>query len=166
MGESSIEREERKKRLEELLRERKKKEEKIESERRIADMLELFPDKDKVEILCEKESNKVETKLTDSFPIAWYGRIDWGKLNNKIVIPNEEIQNIPYILLQQGLENISPVYLIVGLYGYPVVKTSISTILDNIEEIMCMGPDQYIYCPLSKYVIEFFHDDVITVGWL
>lgn len=160
-----MEREERKRRLEELLRERKKKEEKIESERRIAETLELFPDKDKVEILDEKESDKVETEMTDIFPIAWYGRINWDKLNNKIVIPNEEIQNIPYILSQQGLKDKLPVYLIVGLYGYPVVKTSLTTILDNIEEIMCMGPDQYIYCPLSKYVIEFFHDDVITAGW-
>ncbi|WP_409292791.1 hypothetical protein [Peribacillus sp. SCS-37] len=161
-----MEREERKRRLEELLRDRKKKEEKIESERQIAEILDLFSDHDQVEILDEKESNKIETEMTDIFPIAWYGRIDWGQLNNKIVIPDEEIQLIPNILSQQGLKNTLPVYLIVGLFGYPVAKTSLSAILDNIDEIMCMGPDQYIYCPLSKYVIEFFHDGVITVGWL
>lgn len=70
-----MERHERKKRLEELLRERKKNEEKLDTERRITEMLELFPDKDKVEILDEKESDKVETEMTECFPIAWYGRI-------------------------------------------------------------------------------------------
>lgn len=161
-----MEREERKRRLEEILKERKKNEEKLETERRITEMLELFPDKDKVEILDEKESDKVETEMTECFPIAWYGRIDWDRLSNKIVIPNEDISNIPFFLSQQSLENTLPVYIIVGLYKYPVVKTSLTTALDNIEEIMSMGPDQWIYCPFSKYVIEFFHDNIISVGWL
>lgn len=39
-------------------------------------MLELFPEKDKVDILDENESDKIESNMTDCFPIAFWGRID------------------------------------------------------------------------------------------
>ncbi|MCG3087699.1 hypothetical protein [Sporosarcina cyprini] len=159
-------REERKKRLEEMVRARKMNEDKLENDRRISELRELFPAGKAVEILDVKESEHVETEMTDRFPIAWYGRIDWDKMSNKRVLAYEELQHITDILSRQGLDHTLPVYVIVGLHGYPLVKTSLTTTMESIEEIMYMGPDQYIYCPLSNYVIEFFHDDVITLGWL
>ncbi|KGR85522.1 hypothetical protein [Lysinibacillus odysseyi] len=159
-------REERRKRLEELLKERKMKENKLEAERRIAEMLALFPDQANVEILDDKESDRVENEMTEVFPFAWYGRIDWNQWSNKMIIANEDIADIPAIISSLNIDNAIPVYLIVGIYKYPLAKTSLPAVLDNIEEVMSMGADQYIYCPLSKYVIEFSHDDIITLGWL
>lgn len=159
-------REERKRRLEELLSARKENEEKLENERRIAEIRELFPLDEAVEILDAKESEQVEIEMTDRFPIAWYGRIDWDKMSNKSVLAYQELQRITDILSRQGLDHTLPVYVIVGLHGYPLAKSSLKTTIKSMEEIMYMGPDQYIYCPESNYVIEFFHDDVITLGWL
>jgi hypothetical protein len=104
--------------------------------------------------------------MVECFPIASWARIDWEKVTNKIIIPNEDILNISSILFKQSLDLSTPVYLKVGLYKYPLVKASLATILESIEDIMDMGPDQYIYSPSSKYVIEFFHDDIITLGWI
>ncbi len=127
-------------------------------------MLELFPESENVAILNESEGYKIESDMIDCFPFAWWGRIDWEKMTNKIIISNEDKLNIPTILSLQSLDTSAPVYLIVGIYKYPLVKTSLSTLLQN--NIIDMGPDQYIYCPSSSFVIEFFHDDVITLGWM
>ncbi|AVK85952.1 hypothetical protein C3943_21885 [Lysinibacillus sp. B2A1] len=159
-------REERKTRLEYLIQERKKHEEKLEKEQQISVMLELFPEKSTVDILDESESEKIESKMTNCFPIAFWGRIDWEKVSKKIILTKEDILNIPTVLTNQSLDISIPVYLIVGIYKYPLVKTSLLTILESIEDIMDMGPDQWIYSPTLRYVIEFCHDDVITIGWI
>lgn len=159
-------REERKTRLEYLIQERKKHEEKLEKEQQISVMLELFPEKSTVDILDESESEKIESKMTNCFPIAFWGRIDWEKVSKKIILTKEDILNIPTVLTNQSLDISIPVYLIVGIYKSPLVKTSLLTILESIEDIMDMGPDQWIYSPTLRYVIEFCHDDVITIGWI
>ncbi|ATP41093.1 hypothetical protein CSE16_14095 [Solibacillus sp. R5-41] len=61
-------------------------EENLEKEKRISEILELFPEKDKVDILDESESDKIESKVTDCFPIEFWGRIDWEKVNKKLFL--------------------------------------------------------------------------------
>jgi hypothetical protein len=161
-----VNREDRKKRLEYLIQERKKQEEKLQREKQTTEMLDLFPKKDNVDILDEIESDKIESNMTDCFPIAFWGRIDWEKVNNKIILTTKEILNIPTVLSNHSLDTSFPVYLIVGIYKYPVVKTSLFRILESIEDIIDMGPDQWIYSPSLRYVIEFCHDEVITIGWI
>lgn len=34
------------------------------------------------------------------------------------------------------------------------------------EDIMDMGLEQWIYSPSLRYVVEFCHDEVITIGWI
>ncbi|MDW2878248.1 MULTISPECIES: CDI toxin immunity protein [Bacillaceae] len=159
-------REDRKKRLEFLIQARKQKEEKEQREKRIVEMLALFPGKNNVEILDEIQSDKIERDMTDCFPIASWGRIDWEKVNNKLIIPTKETSSIPTILLNQSMDTTVPVYLMVGEYQYPVVKTTLLTILECIEGVMYIGPDQWIYCPSLRYVIEFCHDDEVGIGWM
>lgn len=161
-----VNREDRKKRLDHLIQERKKQEEKMQREKQITEMLELFHEKDGVEILSEIESDKIESNMTDCFPIAFWGRIDWEKVNNKIILTTKDILNLPTVLSNQALDMTVPVYLIVGIYKYPVVKTSLFTILECIEDVMYMGPDQWIYCPSLRYVVEISHDDVVSIGWI
>ncbi|WP_409303983.1 hypothetical protein [Peribacillus sp. SCS-155] len=159
-------REERKKRLEHLLQERKKQEEELHKEQQITEILEVFHEKDKVDILDESESDRITSNMTSCFPIAFWGRIDWEKVKNKLVLTSEDILTIPAVLSNLSLDISVPVYLIAGEYNSPVVKTSLSTILENVEAVMYMGPDQWIYGPDLKYIIEFCHDGVITIGWI
>ncbi|WP_339147160.1 MULTISPECIES: hypothetical protein [unclassified Sutcliffiella] len=70
-----MKREDRRKRLEQIFQERKKQEEKSQREKQITEMLELFPKKDTVEILDEIESDKIESNMTNCFPISSWGRI-------------------------------------------------------------------------------------------
>lgn len=159
-------REDRRKRLEQLILERKKHEEKLEREKQINELLELFPEKNNVEILDEIESDKLESNMTDCFPIAFWGRIDWKNVENKTIFTTKDILNIPTVLSNQSLDTSAPVYLIVGIYKYPVVKTNLSKILESIDDVMYMGPDQWIYCPSQRYVVEINHDDEVCIGWI
>jgi hypothetical protein len=161
-----VKREDRRKRLEHLIQERKKQKEKLQREKQITEMLELFPEESDVEILDEVESDKIESNMTDCFPIASWGRIDWEKVDNKIIFTTEDILNIPTALSNKSLDITVPVYLIVGEYKYPVVKTTLFTILDFIEDVMYVGPDQWIYCPSLRYVVEINHDDIVSIGWI
>lgn len=159
-------REDRRRRLEQLIQVRKKQEEKLQKEKQIAEMLELFPKESNVEILDEVESDKIESNMTDCFPIASWGRIDWEKVDNKIIFTTKDILNIPTFLSNKSLDITVPVFLIVGIYKYPIVKTNLFTILDCIEDVIYMGPDQWIYCPSLRYVVEIDHDKIVSIGWI
>lgn len=159
-------REERKKRLEYLIQERKKNEEKFQREQQTMELLGLFPDKEDVVILDENESDKIESNMTECFPLAFWGRIDWEKVRNKIILTTKDIHLIPSLISNQSFDTASPVYLIAGEYKYPVVKTSLLTIMENVEDVMYIGPDQWIYSPSFRYVVEISHDDEITIGWI
>jgi hypothetical protein len=161
-----VNREERKKRLEYLIHERKKNEEKLQREQQTMELLGLFPEKEDVVILDESESDKIESNMTECFPFAHWGRIDWEKVRNKIILTTKDVRLIPSLISNQSFETASPVYLIVGIYKYPVVKTSLLTIMENVVDVMYMGPDQWIYSPSFRYVVEISHDDEITIGWI
>ncbi|WP_078554353.1 hypothetical protein [Bacillus alkalicellulosilyticus] len=157
--------EDRRRRLEQLIQERNKQEEKMQKKNQIAELLELFPKESNVEILDEVESDKIESNMTDCFPIASWGRIDWEEVDNKIIFTTKDILNIPTVLSNKSFDITVPVYLIVGKYKYPVVKTNLLTILDCIEDVIYMGPDQWFFCPSLRYVVEIDHDDIVSIGW-
>ena len=156
-------REERNQRLAFLIEERKIHDKKVVRERQIIEILELFPKKDSVEILDESESDQIEESMTNCFPIAFWGRIDWEKVDHKIILTTEDLWDIPSILSTR-FDTSVPVYLMAGIS--PVIKVSLFSILESMEGIMDMGPDQWVYSPSLKYVIEFCHDGVITIGWI
>uniref|UniRef100_UPI0033838625 CDI toxin immunity protein n=1 Tax=Sutcliffiella sp. FSL R7-0096 TaxID=2921670 RepID=UPI0033838625 len=70
-----------------------------------------------------------------------------------------------YKSLSNGLYCIFRV-LFRGIYNYPIVKTTIFTILDCIEDVIGMGLDQWIYCPSLRYVVEICHDDEVSISWI
>ncbi|MDM5326964.1 hypothetical protein [Neobacillus sp. CF12] len=126
-------REERKKRIEYLVQKRKKQEEKLRREQQITEILEVFPEKEKVEILDDSESGTITRNMTGCFPIAFWGGIDWDKVHNKIFLTSDDIFTIPTVLSNHSFDTSVPVYLIAGDYNTPVVKTSLFTILEKLR---------------------------------
>ncbi|WHX98008.1 hypothetical protein [Neobacillus sp. DY30] len=120
----------------------------------------------KVDILADRESGAITRNMTGCFPIASWGRIDWDKVHNKIGLTSDDIFTIPAVLSYHSFDISVPVYLLADEYNTPVVKTSLFTILEKVEDVMCMSPDQWIFSPHLKYVIEFCHDGEITIGWI
>jgi hypothetical protein len=51
-----------------------------------------------------------------------------------------------------------------GLWNSPVIQTTLVKALSNIEEVMEVGSDQWIYALDRSFVIEFYHEGEIIIG--
>ncbi|MGE8006057.1 hypothetical protein [Lysinibacillus sp. NPDC093216] len=167
-----VNREERQKRLNEILEVRKQKEiiqDRIKKENEVKDLLqEVFGETEIFEILDSKKSDLIVEDFSGNFPIAFWNRIDWGNVGvNRVEINDQEITSIPSHLMSKGFDTSTPIYIFWGYDSHPCVKTKMTKeLLSNIKEIVWLGNDLYIYCQTQKYVIEFFHDDTINIGWV
>ncbi|MGX2962021.1 CDI toxin immunity protein (plasmid) [Peribacillus sp. JNUCC 23] len=164
--------EERQKRLSELLTARKQKEifqQKMKKEKEVKDLFEeVFDNLLEIEILDTNKSDLIVENFSGTFPIAFWNRIDWDKGNvNKLELNIQDIKNIPLMLHSKGFDTTTPIYAFWGYDDYPCVKTSLTTqMLSKIDDIIWLGIDLYIYCPTQRFVIEFFHDDSVNIGWI
>ena len=165
-------REERQKRLNEILEARKQQEiiqERIKKENEVKVLLqEVFGETAVFEILDANKSDLIVEDFSGKFPIAFWNRIDWknGRVN-RVEINEQEIKNVSSILFSKGFDISTPIYIFWGYDSHPCIKTKLTIeLLSNIKEIVWLGNDLYIYCPTQKYVIEFFHDDTVNIGWV
>ena len=164
--------EERQKRLKEIFKARKRKEiiqEGIQKENGVKVLLqEVFGETEVFEILDSNKSNLIVEDFSGNFPIAFWNRIDWENGSvNRVEIHDQDIKSISSILISKGFDTSTSIYIFWGSGSHPCVKTILTNeLLSNIEEIVWLGTDLYIYCPTQKFVIEFFHDDTVNIGWV
>lgn len=120
------------------------------------------------EILGSNNSHSIVEDFSENFPIAFWIRIDWeNPIVNRVEVNDQEIKSIPSFLISKGFDTSIPIYIFWGYDSYPCVKTKLTgELLSNIEDIVWLGNDLYIYCLTQKYVIEFFHDDTVNMGWI
>ncbi|MGF6953387.1 hypothetical protein QF028_005892 [Neobacillus sp. B4I6] len=106
--------------------------------------------------------------MGETFPIAFWNRIDWADSSvNRMEINEKDISRIPLLLKEKGFNPSSSIYVFWGYDDFPCVKTRLTTgLLNKFDEIIWLGSDMYYYCPVQKYLIEFFHDDSINIGWI
>lgn len=164
--------EERQKRLNEIVEERKQKEiiqQAIQKENEVKILLqEVFGETELFEIIDSNNSNSIVEDFSENFPIAFWNRIDWANaIVNRVELNDQRIKSIPSLLISKGFDTSIPIYIFWGYDNYPCVKTKLTEeLLCNIEDIVSLGNDLYLYCLTQKYVIEFFHDDTINIGWI
>jgi hypothetical protein len=154
------ERNKRKKRMQELLQ-KNKESRKLEIEPLLKECVEVL--QSNVEILSQVESEEMYYALQKAFPFTSSGRIEWDNFRNKIKVAN--LQDIIGILSEKYKARD---YDIVTLWGYgnsPVIRTNLQNAIKHIEAINAIGSDQWAYCHLYKFVIEFYHDDSIVIGF-
>lgn len=164
--------EERQKRLNEILEERKQKEltqQAIQKENEVKNLLqEVYGETELFEVLDSNNSNLIVQDFSENFPIAFWNRIDWeNALVNRVELNDQGIKSIPSLLISEGFDTSVPIYIFWGYDNHPCVKAKLTKeLLSNIEEIVWLGHDLYLYCLTQKYVIEFFHDDTVNIGWI
>ncbi|SFC39147.1 hypothetical protein SAMN05443252_103192 [Bacillus sp. OV322] len=157
--------EQQKAKLARLLHVQKQKAEEQERMRLVAEVLNSFDIRDDVFPLTKEDGDLIMNEFVQTFPIAEWGRIDWEKVKNKVKIKDWNTGSIKDVLRIQGFDLTQQAYLLYSSGDFPFVKTSVQRILSNFEELTWIGWDQFIYCPTSRYVIEYFHDGDITIGW-
>lgn len=151
--------------LEGLLHIQKMKTEEKQRARLEAELLELFDIRDDVLPLSKEDEELIMDEFVHVFPVTEWGRVDWSKVESKVSFEDEDIDSIKDVFIAQGLDLSQEVFLLFVYGDFPFVKTSLQRILVNLEEVRGSGSDQFIYCPTSKFVIEYFHDGDITIGW-
>ena len=117
-----------------------------------------------VEVLPINQRNEHSRLMTKEYPISINGRIDWAKVGykQKVNSCNEIIS-----VLQKHFDSVNLDVLIIWDGAHlPVLKSNLSKILMYIDDVTAVGFDIWLFCPEQKYVIEFYHEDEITVAYL
>ncbi|WP_457807048.1 CDI toxin immunity protein [Bacillus atrophaeus] len=115
---------------------------------------------DDKEILSEELTEKYYELLTNRFPFTSWGRIKWEEVRCHQSIDYEE--EIDEWLDVHPFKDRN----IIILWGYgeqPALRTSLDNALNVIDDVTAVGADTFMFSE-SEYVIEFFHDDDVTIG--
>ena len=119
-------------------------------------------------VLTEDDTTKIFAQLESCFPMVYiaesiWSRVDWSKISNKYTI-DADINKTIEILKSNNLNIDNNVFILWNEATLPVVETKLNKILENIDDVIAVGFDTWIYCPYSNYLIEFYHENEITLG--
>lgn len=117
-----------------------------------------------VTILSKEESNNLWKIFKQRLPIVFWGRIDWNKIDKKFII-NSPTEIIPTLeqLSQKSLD--LSIYILWNDASVPVIKTDLHSAIAFIDDITCVGPDTWFLNLEEGYIVEFFHEGEIVVGY-
>lgn len=110
-------------------------------------------------ILSEKQTSDIFENMSNNFPITEWGRIDWDKLLKK-----KKITSIDEII--KNLDTKEEIYILWDEASLPSVKTNLENILNVIDVVTVVSFDTWLYSPKKGYVIEFYHENEINIGWI
>lgn len=114
------------------------------------------------EIMSMNVTEEIFQLFEDAFPITKWGRIDWDKVSKKIKIKSiDEVDDCLEKLIKNFDTNI---FIIWNDASLPAIKTDLNDTLKVINDITAVSFDTWLFCPSSKYIIEFFHEGEITIG--
>lgn len=116
------------------------------------------------QVLSEHETQKISQLFEQLYPITYWGKIDWEKFTNKIVIGYDHNEIIP--ALEAFLKCQSPKYsYIVWSRGdIPIINTKFKNIIDYFDDVVCVGFETFIFDPYEGLIIEILSDGKITAG--
>lgn len=117
------------------------------------------------QVLPLDESQKVSNLFCQLFPLTDWGKIDWGKIEQKMTVEK------PYQIIP-ALEKLIPgtidksVYIEWSDNDIPAIAADLDTVIDNFCDVSCVASEKFIFNPLAGYIIEERSFDTITVGVL
>ncbi|MEK3770861.1 hypothetical protein MKY14_20170 [Paenibacillus sp. FSL R5-0887] len=119
---------------------------------------------DGTEIVTIQKTEELFSQLVSFFPVTSWGRINWDNISRcyEISKPQEVLSIIENEF--SGDFN-SKVFLLWNYTDAPSVYTELSQVLNNIDDVTAVGSDTWIFCPSSGYVIEYFHEGQVMLGF-
>ncbi len=114
-------------------------------------------------VLSHKETDILFSELSKQFSFTRWGRIDWTSVEHKLLATS--VSEILSLLLSNGKEISEAIFILWDQVKLPAIKSNIYTVLSYIDEVTIVSFDTWIFCPDNKYVIEFYHEGDITIGW-
>ena len=56
-------------------------------------------------------------------------------------------------------------YILWDEVSLPAVRTNLVKAIDVVDDVTAVSFDTWIFCSSENYVIEFYHENEIRVGW-
>ncbi|AIQ53748.1 CDI toxin immunity protein [Paenibacillus sp. FSL R7-0331] len=103
-------------------------------------------------------------RLVEAYPITQWGRIDWnlvhehypvGSIKEAIEILNSKIEKAHEMQMNILWNNTDS----------PSVLVNLRQLEKHLDDILAVGSDTWVVCPDFSFVIEFFHDGKIVLGF-
>lgn len=114
-------------------------------------------------VLSKKERYILFKEVMKQFPFTRWGRIDWALVERKMSAAS--VAEVLPLLVSSGIETSEAVFIIWDEVTLPAIKTDVQAVLHHRWEVTMVSFDTWIFCPEHKYVIEFYHEGEITIGW-
>lgn len=120
----------------------------------------LYPD---VEVIPLQQRNDYTRLMTNNYPIAINGRIDWEKVEQKQNVDSPK--QVVGMVKEKVLIDDFDILIIWDGAHLPVIKSKLMKAIDVIDDVTAVGFDTWFYCIEHNCVIEFYHEGEITVGF-
>ena len=133
-------------------------------------LLELNPlfrecvDKLNAIILPDWEDKKMFDFFEQFFPLTEWGKIDWDKIDKKIVVGYNHLDIIPSLKKLLGTCIDKSTYIVWNDAGIPIIKTDLDAIVQNFDDVTCVAFEKFIFSPTIGYIIEVLPGGKITAG--
>ena len=110
-------------------------------------------------VLSKEETVSLFDSMSQDFAITPSGRIDWDTVKkfNRISSADEIAKHL-------NIKN-NIVYILWDEASLPALKTTLDNVFSVINDVIPVSFDTWIYSPTEKFVIEFYHEDEINIGW-
>ncbi|MBP2658663.1 MAG: hypothetical protein H6Q69_1695 [Firmicutes bacterium] len=113
-------------------------------------------------IYDEKETKEIFTSMLNQFPLTQWGRIDWDNTG----IQFKKVGSKELSKLLNSTKNLDMnMYILWDEVSLPAVSTTLERFLNAIDDVTAVSFDTWIFCSESNYVIEFYHESEIRIGW-
>lgn len=112
---------------------------------------------EEAKILTNEQSKIISEKLQDIFLFT-----NVGKISSKEIFAQNITNNIQSIFTDKVFDIDEEVYIIWDNMLLPVIKSKLSIVFENIDDVTAVSFDTWIFSETKKFVIEFYHENEVT----
>lgn len=116
-----------------------------------------------VKVFPVDQSSSYSRIISDNFPITVSGRINWEKVDKKIII--NDYSDIQDCLKEKLGEFEEKILIFWACADLPVLQTNFSIMLKYIDDVLAVDFDTWVISLKHRFIIEFYHDGDITIGF-
>lgn len=118
---------------------------------------------DKTIIFSQEKSQQITTNLIKSFPMTVSGRIDWGQIDNQLLVTNKE-KLISLININKP-DFDEQIFILWDNYKVPVVSTNLDKVFQSLVDIDAVSFHYWLLDKEYKFIIEIEDEEMIRVGF-
>ena len=109
------------------------------------------------------ERKEILSRFESVLPITSWARIDWDNMSEYSRVSS--VEEIILLLKTHFQEDeIKDVYIIWDEGTCPIIHADLFEVLKVIDDVTAVAFDTWLYSTKGQFVIEFYHENEITVG--